>query len=213
VLSGEFSKSYFSQLKSSLQAQFKAGVKLFPPLPLTFRAFSACPFDKLKVVIIGQDPYHDDGQAEGLCFSVPNGIGVPSSLNNMYKELVADVPGFLKPKHGHLIKWAEQGVLLLNTTLTVKAHQANSHKDLGWHKFTDAVIKFINSNKSNIVWMLWGNFAKDKAKGVDTTRHKVLTAAHPSGLSASRGFFGCKHFSKCNAFLKDLNIDPIDWQI
>eukprot|EP00484_Ammonia_sp_Unknown_P030194 CAMPEP_0197029908 /NCGR_PEP_ID=MMETSP1384-20130603/9251_1 /TAXON_ID=29189 /ORGANISM="Ammonia sp." /LENGTH=347 /DNA_ID=CAMNT_0042459155 /DNA_START=136 /DNA_END=1179 /DNA_ORIENTATION=- len=211
VLAAEFEKAYFKQLRKKLDAAQKSKVEIFPPLQHTFRAFEFCPWDQLKVVLLGQDPYHDDGQAEGLCFSVPSGIKVPSSLKNMMKEAKTDVD-FVDPGHGSLVKWAEQGVLLLNTVLTVQAHKANSHKDFGWQQFTDAVIKAVSEKHDGVVFILWGGQAKKKKKMINTKKHKVVESAHPSGLSAHRGFFGSKPYSKTNAFLKELGKEEINWQ-
>jgi len=187
-------------------------VEIFPPVKQVFRCFELCPRDKLKVVLLGQDPYHDNGQAEGLCFSVSKGIPLPSSLKNMFKEATDDV-GFRPPRHGSLIHWATQGVLLLNTALTVEAHKANSHSKFGWHAFTDAVIKSISKNETGVVFVLWGKEAQKKKLLIDQTKHKIIESAHPSGLSASRGFFGSKPFSKVNQCLRSVGKDPIDWQI
>jgi len=214
VLLPELSKPYWSKLKAFLQAQAQANVTVFPQRAHIFRALDLCPLEKVKVVILGQDPYHDVGQAEGLSFSVPHGMAIPSSLRNIYKELSNDLgPSFKRPTHGHLSKWAEQGVLLLNTGLTVKAHAANSHKAAGWHYFTDAIIKAINKERRGVVFLLWGKHAQDKAKLIDPSWHHILMSAHPSGLSANRGFFGCRHFSKTNALLKKDGQEPIDWQV
>lgn len=215
VLAPEFTKSYWPQIESFLKQQATAKVQVFPAREHIFRALELCPFDQVKVVIIGQDPYHDVGQAEGLCFSVPPGVKVPSSLQNIYKELGTDLGGaaFKKPSHGNLVKWAQQGILLLNTGLTVKAHEANSHKSVGWSKFTQAVIKAVNKEKKGVVFLLWGKHAQDAGKEVDKSKHHVLATVHPSGLSASRGFFGCKHFSKTNEFLKKDGNTPINWQV
>ncbi len=213
VLKAEFKKPYWAKLKQELMTREKAKEEIFPPLEKVFAAMQHCPFKNVRVVIIGQDPYHDNGQAEGLCFSVPKGISTPSSLQNIYKELVNDIPGFKKPNHGNLIGWADQGVLLLNTSLTVKAHVANAHKSIGWQEFTQAIINAVAKETKNVVWLLWGAYAKGKAKNVDPKVHKLLEAPHPSGLSAHKGFFGCKHFSKCNEYLKSHGLQPIDWQV
>ena len=192
--------------------QAAARGRIFPPAPLIFTAFNLCPFPTVSVVILGQDPYHDNDQAEGLAFSVPPPLRPPSSLQNIYKELKADV-GFTAPQHGSLRKWAEQGVLLLNTSLTVTAHQPLSHKGFGWETFTDAVIGALNRDAKGVVFLLWGSHAQKKAANINQGKHLVLKAAHPSGLSAHRGFFGCKHFSKANAFLEKKGKKPIDWQL
>ncbi|MFY8298331.1 uracil-DNA glycosylase [Pseudoalteromonas sp. SS15] len=189
------------------------GVTIFPPEQQVFSAFDATPFEQIKVVILGQDPYHGPDQAHGLCFSVLPGIKPPPSLANMYKELVQDIEGFSIPDHGYLMPWAEQGVLLLNTVLTVEQGQAHSHKHLGWEKFTDKVIDEINQHSEGVVFLLWGAHAQKKGKNIDKTRHHVLHAPHPSPLSAHRGFFGCKHFSKTNELLTSLGKTPINWQV
>lgn len=188
---------------------------MFPPRQLIFNAFLACPFDKVRVVIIGQDPYHDDGQAEGMSFSVPKGIAVPSSLKNVYKEIAADeaIEGWKQPNHGHLRAWADQGVLLLNTSLTVRAHKANSHKNFGWQQFTDAVIDAVNRKRQHVVFILWGKHAQLKGIGVNKKVHAVLESAHPSGLSAHRGFFGSRFASKTNDYLEEHGFAPIVWQV
>ncbi|KAL3157098.1 hypothetical protein ABBQ38_001344 [Trebouxia sp. C0009 RCD-2024] len=210
-LADEFQKPYFHKLEKFIKQEWNTQ-QVFPTSSHIFRAFNTCPFDDVKVVILGQDPYHNTNQAMGLSFSVPAGEPIPSSLKNIYKEIAVDC-GCTVPKHGSLVKWAKQGVLLLNVCLTVRAHQANSHAKRGWEPFTDAAIGAINRKKRNVVFLLWGKSAELKAKGVDRGRHYVLTAAHPSGLSANRGFFGCKHFSKTNTYLQDHGLLPIDWQI
>ena len=177
-----------------------------------FNAFELTPYSKVKVVILGQDPYHNDGQAHGLCFSVKPGTDIPPSLKNIYKELETEL-GCRIPNNGYLTAWAQQGVLLLNTVLTVRAHQAFSHRGIGWEQFTDAVIESLNKADRPLVFMLWGRPAEQKMKMLDNPRHLILTAAHPSPLSASRGFFGCGHFIKCNEYLKANGLSPIDWQI
>lgn len=189
------------------------GVTVFPPEQQVFSAFDATPFEQIKVVILGQDPYHGPDQAHGLCFSVLPGIKPPPSLANMYKELVQDIEGFSIPEHGYLMPWAEQGVLLLNTVLTVEQGQAHSHKHLGWEQFTDKVIDEINQHGEGVVFLLWGAHAQKKGKNIDKTRHHVLHAPHPSPLSAHRGFFGCQHFSKTNALLTSMGKSPINWQV
>jgi uracil-DNA glycosylase len=213
VLAQEFEKPYFHKLARFLMQEYEEGKTIFPPVHKIFRAFEYCPLDQIKVVIIGQDPYHGPRQAEGMSFSVPEGVPVPSSLRNIYKELVTDIPGFTKPKHGHLKKWAQQGVFLLNAGLTVRMRQANSHAGQGWFQFTDAVVDYLNKKKEGLVFMLWGNFAKKKGAKIDTKKHCVLRSVHPSGLSASRGFFGCRHFSRCNNYLKQHGKQEINWQI
>ncbi|MFN0204526.1 MAG: uracil-DNA glycosylase [Bacteroidia bacterium] len=212
VLLGEFEQAYFLKLKEFLKTEKAAGKMIFPPGNLIFNAFEKTPFDKVKVVIIGQDPYHGAGQAHGLSFSVPMGMPIPASLRNIYKELEADISGFVKPKHGNLEKWAEQGVLMLNATLTVEATKAGSHQKKGWEQFTDAVIKQINDEKEGVIFLLWGRYAQDKGKVIDTSRHHVLVAAHPSPL-AGDAFLGNKHFSKTNELLQAQGQEPIDWHV
>lgn len=209
-------QSQQTYLKDTLEyvAQKRSeGVTVFPPEQQVFSAFDATPFEQVKVVILGQDPYHGPDQAHGLCFSVLPGIKPPPSLANMYKELVQDIEGFSIPDHGYLMPWAEQGVLLLNTVLTVEQGQAHSHKHLGWEKFTDKVIDEINHHREGVVFLLWGAHAQKKGKNIDKTRHHVLHAPHPSPLSAHRGFFGCQHFSKTNALLTSMGKSPINWQV
>jgi uracil-DNA glycosylase len=216
-LAAEFKLPYWAQLKKSLKTDLSKAkpAAIFPPYLQIFRAFQLCEFESIKVVIIGQDPYHNTNQAEGLSFSVPPGQSVPSSLRNIYKELENDLGKsvFTRPKHGNLIEWAKQGVLLLNTTLTVRAHEANSHAKFGWTHFTDAVIKAVSRDSSGVVFLLWGNFAQGKAPLINLSKHHVLKAAHPSGLSADRGFFGCKHFSKVNDLLVKQGKTPINWSL
>ena len=182
---------------------------------LVFAAFALCQWEDLRVVILGQDPYHDDGQAEGLCFSVPQGIKIPSSLRNIYKEAASDlgVSHFGKPNHGDLKAWAKQGVLLLNTVLTVQAHKANSHSKFGWQKFTDSVIKTISKKHDGVVFIFWGKQAQKKETLIDTSKHRIIKSAHPSGLSAHRGFYGSKPFSKTNQLLAEMGKPPIDWRL
>lgn len=208
-LKDEFDKPYFQQLVSFVRTEYQT-TKIFPPGKLIFNAFNLCPFNNVKVVILGQDPYHDDGQANGLCFSVNENVPFPPSLQNIFKEISDDL-GKPSPANGDLTRWAEQGVLLLNSILTVRAHQASSHKDRGWEKFTDRVIKELSENRNNIVFMLWGSYAKNKGAQIDRNRHLVLTSVHPSPLSVYRGFFGCKHFSRANEYLRAHNIKEIDW--
>jgi len=212
VLEPEFEKPYMHKLKSFLQSEKKEHT-VFPPSNLIFNAFSHTPFDQVKVVILGQDPYHNVGQAHGLSFSVPRGVGIPPSLRNMYQELSTDIPGFQIPTHGDLTAWANRGVLLLNATLTVRAHTAGSHQGKGWEAFTDKAIAELSARRSGIVFLLWGRYAKDKAALIDYRKHHILTAAHPSPFSAYNGFFGCKHFSKANEFLIEQGLAPIDWQV
>jgi uracil-DNA glycosylase len=211
VLNDEFNKSYFVDLKEFLVEERKK-FKIFPPGSLIFNAFNHTPFDKVKIVFIGQDPYHGFGQAHGLCFSVPEGVTKPPSLENIFKELKNDL-GIPVPGHGNLIKWADQGVLLLNATLTVRENQAGSHQNKGWETFTDAVISKLSEQKQNLVFVLWGNFAIAKKILIDTTKHHILTAAHPSPFSAYKGFFGCRHFSKINEILVKSGTEEVDWKI
>ncbi len=208
-LSEEFQKDYFIRLSEFVRNEYKTQ-KIYPPGKLIFNAFNQCPFDKLNVVILGQDPYHGPGQAHGLCFSVNDGIKFPPSLRNIFKELNQDV-GKPIPESGNLTEWAKQGVLLINATLTVRAHQAASHQKKGWEQFTDAVIAKISNEKENVVFLLWGNYAISKSKFIDQNKHLVLSSVHPSPLSASRGFFGNKHFSRTNEFLVSKGLDAIDW--
>src|ERR1700740_163522 len=210
ALKDEFKKDYFLKLKAFLLEE-KSKFRLFPVGKQIFEAFNLTPFDAVKVVILGQDPYHGAGQAHGLSFSVPDGIKAPSSLVNIYKELKEDV-GVAIPKTGNLTPWAKQGVLLLNATLTVRESQAGSHQNKGWELFTDAVIKKLSDEKKGLVFLLWGNYAKQKGALIDATKHHVLTAPHPSPL-ARGGFFGCKHFSKTNEILKKQGQKPINWQL
>jgi uracil-DNA glycosylase len=212
LLKPEFSKSYFQQVVTHLKMEKMAGKTIFPPGSQIFNAFDKTPFGKLKVVILGQDPYHNPGQAHGLSFSVPDGITPPPSLGNIYKEIAADI-GLTLPRQGNLEKWAERGVLLLNAVLTVRANEPASHAKIGWMDFTDAVIKHISQDKENVVFLLWGKFAQEKQVLVDETKHLVLKAAHPSPFSADKGFFGCKHFSRTNEYLVKHGIDPIDWSL
>lgn len=211
LLWDEFNSTWFAELKKFLLEE-KKGYTVFPPGPLIFNAFNLTPFDKIKVVIIGQDPYHNINQAHGLCFSVQHGVSHPHSLINIFKELHSDL-GVKIPESGNLEKWAKQGVLLLNATLTVRAHQAGSHQKRGWEIFTDAVIKKISDNKEGVVFLLWGNYAQAKEILIDTSKHFILKTVHPSPLSASRGFFGCKHFSKTNEYLKQVGKEPVDWEL
>lgn len=210
VLHKEFTKPYFEQIVAFLKTEKAQGKTIYPPGSLIFNAFDKTPFNKVKVVLLGQDPYHGPGQAHGLCFSVPDGVPPPPSLQNMYKELNKDI-GMPIPNTGNLTKWATQGVFLLNAALTVRAGEANSHAKIGWHEFTDSVIKTISAEKKGVVFLLWGKFAQDKQVLIDETRHYVLKAAHPSPLSAHNGFFGCKHFSKTNAILRQQSLEAIDW--
>jgi len=213
VLKDEFSKPYFQQVVMFLKTEKAAGKTIYPPGPLIFNAFNQTPFNRLKVVIIGQDPYHGPGQAHGLSFSVPNGINPPPSLINIFKEIQTDIGVAMPKEYGNLTRWAEQGVLLLNAALTVRASEAFSHARIGWAEFTDAVIRTISEHKEGIVFLLWGKFAQEKQVLIDETRHHVLKAAHPSPFSADKGFFGCRHFSKTNEFLTRQGSAPIDWKL
>lgn len=210
VLQPQFQAPYFAQLKQFLVAERHQYI-CYPKGSDIFAAFDHTPFDKVKVVILGQDPYHEPGQAHGLCFSVPQGVPVPPSLVNIIKEINTDLAVNIPTTSGNLSGWADQGVLLLNATLTVRAHQAGSHQHQGWEQFTDAAIQALSQYRQGIVFLLWGSYAIRKAQLIDTTRHFVLTAPHPSPLSAYRGFFGCRHFSQCNAILQQQGQLPIDW--
>lgn len=212
VLEQEFSKPYMQELRSFLREEQK-NYQIFPPNKFIFNAFEHTPFYEVKVVILGQDPYHNIGQAHGLSFSVQPGVAIPPSLRNMYAELSTDIEGFTPPNHGTLTKWADQGVLLLNAVLTVRAHQAASHQKKGWETFTDTVIQKLSQERDGLVFILWGGYAKQKTKLIDSTKHLIITAAHPSPLSAYNGFFGSKPFSKTNQYLKDHSKSPIDWQV
>ncbi len=209
VLHDEFEKEYFNTLTTAVREAYLSTM-VFPPPKLIFNAFSQCSFDDVKVVLLGQDPYHNLGQAHGLSFSVQDGIKIPPSLQNIFKELVSDV-GIDVPRSGNLEHWAKQGVLLLNATLTVEQNKAGSHQGLGWETFTDAVIKKISDKKEHVVFLLWGKYAQEKGAIIDGGKHLVLKAAHPSPFSAYSGFFGCRHFSKTNFYLKAHNIDEIVW--
>jgi len=211
ALKEEFRKPYYRSLFETVNQEYKTQ-QIFPPANDIFNAFHLTPLKNVKVVIFGQDPYHNVGQAHGLCFSVKKGVAIPPSLVNIYQELHDDL-GCSIPSHGYLTKWAEQGVLMLNTVLTVRAHQANSHRGIGWEEFTDAAIMALNSQDRPIVFILWGAPAQRKEKMLTNPNHLILKAPHPSPLSAYRGFFGCKHFSQANAFLEKNGIAPIDWQI
>ena len=210
-LSSEFSKPYYKKLYESVRNEYRTRT-VYPEPDDLFRAFELTPLKSVRAVILGQDPYHEPGQAHGLCFSVKPGVAIPPSLENIYKELSDDL-GLYVPNNGYLEKWARQGVLLLNTVLTVRAHQANSHQGLGWEQFTDAVIRILNEEDRPIVYMLWGRPAQQKGASLDNPRQLVLKAPHPSPLSAYRGFFGCGHFSRANRFLEENGIEPVDWQI
>ena len=212
VLGDELSKPYFKKLSGYVDSE-RAAHQVFPPEDDVFTAFKLTPHDQVSVLLLGQDPYHDDGQAHGLCFSVRPGVAVPPSLVNMYKEAAADIPGFEIPKHGCLVAWAQQGVLLLNTVLTVRAHQPNSHKGQGWETFTDAVIKKVNEKSDPVVFVLWGGHAQKKEKLIDGRRHTILKCAHPSPLSARSGFFGSKPYSRINDALRAAGRREIDWRL
>ena len=208
----EFNSDYMAALKAFLESEKAAGKTIFPKGSEWFRALDLTPLDKVRVVILGQDPYHGPGQAHGLCFSVKPGVRPPPSLLNIYKELESDL-GILRPRHGFLEHWAEQGVLLLNSVLTVEMAKAASHSRKGWERFTDAVVAQVNAKPDPVVFMLWGSYAQKKGAFLDASRHLVLKAAHPSPLSAHNGFLGCKHFSQCNAFLEANGLSPIDWSL
>ncbi|MBO7052937.1 MAG: uracil-DNA glycosylase [Alphaproteobacteria bacterium] len=210
ALSGEFEKEYFQKLTDFVRGEYLAGKTVYPEPKNIFNAFNLCPLNEVRVVIIGQDPYHEPGQAHGLCFSVQNGVDLPPSLVNIYKEIESDI-GHKSITNGDLTQWARQGVLLLNSTLTVQAHLAASHSGKGWETFTDAVIKTIAQNKKHVVYMLWGSFAQNKAAIVDKNENLILTSAHPSPLSAYRGFFGNHHFSRANEYLIAHGDKPINW--
>ena len=212
VLKQEFDKPYFQQIPLHLKTEKSQGKTIYPPGSLIFNAFNTTPVDNIKVVIIGQDPYHGPGQAHGLCFSVQNGVPPPPSLVNIFKELQDDI-GMSIPNHGNLTKWAQQGVFLLNASLTVRAGEPMSHSKIGWAEFTDTVIKKISEEKKHVVFLLWGKFAQEKRVLIDESKHLILRAAHPSPLSAHAGFFGCKHFSKANEYLIKNGIDPINWKL
>lgn len=211
ALKGEFKKPYYRALYERVLKEYQSRT-VYPPAEDLFQAFALTPLEKVKVVILGQDPYHEPGQAHGLCFSVRPGVEIPPSLVNILRELQEDL-GCVPPEAGCLEKWAAQGVFLLNTVLTVRAHQAASHRGIGWEQFTDAVIRVLNAQERPMVFMLWGRPAGEKKALLDNPRHLVLAAPHPSPLSAYRGFFGCRHFSRCNAFLGAQGVEPIDWQL
>jgi len=213
ALEGEFEKDYMVKLKAFLLEEKQRGATVYPKGSDIFNALNHTPFDQVKVVILGQDPYHGQGQAHGLSFSVQKGVGIPPSLKNIYKELADDFPGYVMPNHGELTKWADQGVLLLNATLTVRAHEANSHQGKGWEIFTDRIITELSAKREGIVFLLWGKYAQNKAALIDGNKHIILMAPHPSPFSAHTGFLGCKHFSKANEILAKEGKTPIDWQI
>lgn len=212
ILGPLLDQPYMAELSFFVQQARNQG-RVFPPRELVFNAFKLTGFDSLKVVILGQDPYHNDGQAHGLAFSVPDGIALPPSLKNIFKELETDIPGFKTPRSGDLSQWAKQGVLLLNATLTVNAHQAGSHQKRGWEHFTDQVIEAISDQKDAVVFLLWGAYAQKKASLIDGSKHLILSTVHPSPLSVYRGFFGCRHFSQANYFLQKHGEKPIDWKL
>ena len=211
ALQEEFKKPYYKELYQFVQKEYSTAV-VYPPADDIFNALHLTPLKDVKVLILGQDPYHNVGQAHGLCFSVKPDVDIPPSLENIYKELQEDLGCYIQD-NGYLVKWAEQGVLMLNTVLTVRAHQANSHQGRGWEQFTDAIIHAVNAQDRPIVYMLWGRPAQSKIPMLTNPKHLILKAPHPSPLSAYRGFFGCKHFSQANEFLKEHGIEPIDWQI
>lgn len=213
VLKDEFSKPYFEQIVFFLKTERMAGKTIYPPGSFIFNAFEQTPFDKVKAVIIGQDPYHGPGQAHGLCFSVQDGIPPPPSLVNIFKEIKSDIGITIPAGKGNLTHWAQQGVLLLNAALTVRANEPFSHSKIGWATFTDAVIQKISDLKTGVIFLLWGKFAQEKQSLIDETKHHVLKAAHPSPFSADKGFFGCRHFSNSNRLLRQEGRDPIDWMI
>ncbi len=210
ALKEEFGKDYFLRLASFIKQESSAGKTIYPPGRFIFNAFNYTPLNEVKVVILGQDPYHNPGQAHGLSFSVQDGIASPPSLVNIFKEIQSDL-GCLPPNRGNLEGWAKQGVLLLNAALTVEANRPMSHSKIGWHDFTNAVIKTVSDQREHVVFLLWGAFAKSKQELINTEKHLILTAAHPSPLSAHNGFFGCKHFSRANQWLEEKGISPIDW--
>lgn len=212
VIGAEKQQPYFLDTLAYVAAERAAGKEIYPPEHDVFNAFRYTPFEQVNVVILGQDPYHGPNQAHGLCFSVLPGVPVPPSLVNMYKELAQDIEGFQIPQHGYLKSWADQGVLLLNTVLTVERGQAHSHAKLGWETFTDRVIAAVNEHRQGVVFLLWGAHAQKKGRIIDRQRHHVLTAPHPSPLSAHRGFLGCRHFSQTNQLLAQQNLPAIDWQ-
>ncbi len=211
-LAGEFAAPYMTELKGFLLAEKARGARIFPRGSEYFRALDLTPLDAVRIVILGQDPYHGEGQAHGLCFSVRHGVRPPPSLQNIYRELETDL-GIQRPRHGFLEHWAKQGVLLLNSVLTVQMGRAASHQGKGWERFTDAIVRLVNDKSEPVVFMLWGSYAQRKAAFVDVSRHLILKAPHPSPLSAHNGFFGSRHFSKANAFLESKGLKPIDWAL
>lgn len=212
LLDDQFQQPYFRLIAEAIRREKAQNITIYPPGPLIFNAFNLTPFDRVKAVLLGQDPYHGPGQAHGLCFSVPDGVPFPPSLQNIFKELQNDL-GYPPPRSGNLSSWARQGVLLLNAILTVRANQAASHQHLGWQRFTDSVIRTISEKKQGIVFLLWGRYALEKASLIDASRHFILRAAHPSPLSAANGFFGCRHFSRTNELLQQQGLEPINWKL
>ena len=212
ILEPEFSKDYFLEISNFLRNEKKEGKVIFPPGKLIFNAFNALPLDKVKVVVLGQDPYHGRGEAHGLSFSVPKGIKIPPSLRNIYKELANDIEGFTIPNHGNLESWLSEGVFLLNAFLTVEENKPKSHEKIGWEQFTDAVIRTISENRDQVVFMLWGNFARKKAELIDSSKHLILESAHPSPL-AGNAFQGSKHFSRANEYFISKGLEPVNWLI
>ncbi len=212
VLGEEFDKDYMQSLRAFLLERSRAGATIYPPGKNIFNALDSTPLSQVKAVILGQDPYHGPGQAHGLCFSVQKGLRIPPSLVNIYKEIESDL-GISMPNHGYLQPWAERGVLLLNAVLTVERANAGAHQGKGWEQFTDAVVDAVNTRRDNVVFLLWGSHAQRKGAGIDTQRHLVLKAPHPSPLSAHRGFLGCRHFSKANEWLESRGVPPIDWRL
>lgn len=213
ILAAEQQQPYFKAILQHVDDRRAAGVEVFPPEQAVFNAFEHTPWDQVKVVILGQDPYHGPNQAHGLCFSVQGGIKTPPSLVNIYKELAQDIPGFVIPAHGCLQSWAEQGVLLLNTVLTVEQGQAHSHAKIGWEQFTDAVIQQLSEQRQGLIFLLWGSHAQRKGQAIDPSKHHLLKAPHPSPLSAYRGFLGCQHFSQVNRLLHEQGLAEINWQV
>lgn len=213
ILYEEFHKDYMKKLRAFIVEEKREGKIIYPPSPLIFNAFNHTPFNQVKVVILGQDPYHGEGQAHGLSFSVQKGVRIPPSLSNIFKELKSDIPGFSIPSHGELTKWADQGVLLLNATLTVRKNEPASHQKKGWETFTDQAIRNLAEQRNGIIFMLWGKTAQAKIPLIDTGKHTILAAAHPSPYSAHNGFLGCKHFSKANENLEKQGLTKINWQI
>lgn len=212
LLQNEFEQDYFKKIAETLHREKREGKTIYPPGSLIFNAFELTPLSKVKVVILGQDPYHGAGQAHGLSFSVPNGVTPPPSLKNIYKEIESDLGIVINKSNGNLVEWAKQGVFLLNAVLTVRASEATSHSNIGWNRFTDSVIKAISNNREGVVFMLWGNYARSKRDLIDHSKHLVLEAAHPSPL-ARGAFFNCRHFSQCNNYLVSKGSKPINWQI